>query len=197
MLKSLTNLKESLLAFGLPGLFLIALLDSAAVPLPGGVDAVLMLLVWQHPEHALWAVLAASVGSTLGCVILYYIGRAGGELALARFHASQRERVKQSIDRYDFLAMALAVIAPPPFPTKLVILSAGVFRLQLGRLILGVLAGRCSRFSVEAYLAARYGGQAADVIKQHYVSFFVGVGLVILLVVAWNRLRKRSYVVGR
>ena len=39
--------RDSLLALGVPGLFIIALLDSAGVPLPGGVDIVLMLLSWQ------------------------------------------------------------------------------------------------------------------------------------------------------
>ena len=38
-------LRDSLLPLGLPGLFLIAVLDSAGIPLPGGVDIVLMLLI--------------------------------------------------------------------------------------------------------------------------------------------------------
>ncbi len=54
--------RDSLLALGVPGLFLIALLDSAGVPLPGGVDIVLMLLSWQQPSRFGLFVLTAAVG---------------------------------------------------------------------------------------------------------------------------------------
>ena len=50
-------LRDSLLTLGLPGLFLIAMFDSAGIPLPGGVDIVLMLLAWQQPSFFLKDVL--------------------------------------------------------------------------------------------------------------------------------------------
>lgn len=47
----LETLKNKLLTLGIPGLFLISFLDSAGVPLPGGVDLVMMLLSWQRPAQ--------------------------------------------------------------------------------------------------------------------------------------------------
>ena len=64
------GLRDTLLVLGLPGLFLIALLDSAGVPLPGGVDIILLLLAWQQPSLFLVIALTAAVGSTLGCLVL-------------------------------------------------------------------------------------------------------------------------------
>ena len=40
----LEHLVQYLVAFGAGGLFVLALLDSVFVPLPGGVDAVMILL---------------------------------------------------------------------------------------------------------------------------------------------------------
>ncbi len=40
---TLDTLKNKLLTLGIPGLFLISFLDSAGVPLPGGIDLLVML----------------------------------------------------------------------------------------------------------------------------------------------------------
>ena len=42
-------LKNYLLALGIPGLLVIVAIDSAGVPIPGGPDALVMLLSWQRP----------------------------------------------------------------------------------------------------------------------------------------------------
>ena len=63
---SVESLKNLLLTLGVPGLFFICVLDSAGVPLPGGPDAVVMLLSWQHPNLLIWIALTAAAGSTIG-----------------------------------------------------------------------------------------------------------------------------------
>lgn len=89
-MRFLQRLSQYLIYLGIPGLFLIALLDSAAVPMVGGPDAVIMLLSWRNPSQLFAIVLAAAVGSTLGCLVLYRVARAGGRLVLARL--SRRSR---------------------------------------------------------------------------------------------------------
>lgn len=159
--------------WGIPGLFGIAFLDSAAVPLVGGPDAVVVVLAWQRPLNIFLIILAAVAGSTLGSLVLYRIARAGGEMALSRFSQDKRAWVKQKLDHNAFTAVAAAVIAPPPFPTKLVILAAGAFRVNQIRFVNGVLAGRLLRYAILAYLGARFGKEAAGMIKQHYPVFLV------------------------
>ncbi len=159
--------------WGIPGLLGIAFFNSAAVPLVGGPDAVVLLLAWQRPLDIFLIILAASVGSTLGSLILYRIARAGGEMALSRFSPEKRAWVKQKLDHNAFTAVAAAVAAPPPFPTKLVILAAGAFQVNQIRFANGVLAGRLLRYAILAYLGAHFGNEAAGVIKQHYPVFIV------------------------
>jgi membrane protein YqaA with SNARE-associated domain len=69
------KLSHWLLSFGPFGLFAIAFLDSVLVPIPGGVDAMLMLLATARPSWMLIYVVAATVGSTAGCVGLYKISQ--------------------------------------------------------------------------------------------------------------------------
>jgi membrane protein YqaA with SNARE-associated domain len=188
--KFLHKLKDYLLALGIPGVFAIAFLDSAAVPMAGGPDAVVLFLSWQKPSQVLLIVLAAAVGSALGSVVLYYIGRAGGELALSRFEPSRRVWVKEKMDRNAFWAVIVAVMAPPPFPTKPVVMAAGVFNMPLGKFLTGVLIGRLIRYGLEGYAGARFGDQAARILKAQYpIIFLVLIGCLLLFVLV-RRVRR-------
>jgi membrane protein YqaA with SNARE-associated domain len=71
----LTKLSRYLVSFGPFGLLAIAFLDSVLIPMPGGVDAVLLLLSASRPSWMLIYVAAAVIGSTAGCVVLDYISR--------------------------------------------------------------------------------------------------------------------------
>ena len=186
------GLRDSLLALGVPGLFLIALLDSAGVPLPGGVDIVLMLLCWQHPSLFVVNVLVAAVGSTLGCLILYRVGRTGGEVALRRLDPEKRRWVTEKIRENDTMAVLVAVLAPPPLPTKIFILVAGFVGMPWLRFVAAVFTGRMIRFFGEAYLAVRLGDQALETLQRHYPLIGAGLagGVVVYLVAQWLRRRR-------
>ncbi len=184
---------QYLLAYGAFGLFTIALLDSMFLPLPSGTDAVMILLSTARPQWMLLYAAAATLGSVIGCVMLYYISQRAGSRALARFSLEKQARVKELIDRYDVLAMLVACILPPPFPFKLVVISAGVFRFNIWRFALAIAAGRAFRFLLEGYLAVHYGEQAKDVLAQYYP--IIGLCLTALALVAFigrNLWRRRA-----
>ena len=188
--------RDNLLALGVPGLFLIALLDSAGVPLPGGVDIVLMLLSWQQPSLFVVITLVAAVGSTIGCLVLYRVGRTGGEMALGRLDPRKRRWVTEKVLENDILAMMVAVLAPPPLPTKIFMLVAGGVGMPVPRFVAAVFAGRMVRFGGEAYLAVRLGDQALETLERYYplVGAALAVGAVVYLVVTWLRKRRAATV---
>ena len=179
----LTSVKDFLIPFGAFGLFAIALLDSALIPLPGGPDAVMLFLSTQSPSRMPLYALGATAGSVIGCLILYYISRRAGRRALEKFPASKQARVKELVDRYDVLSVLVASILPPPFPFKLFVITAGVFRLNVVRFALAVAVGRAFRFFLEGFLAVRYGDEAKELLARHYPA--VGLGLATLIVVAF------------
>jgi membrane protein YqaA with SNARE-associated domain len=188
----LQRLNQYLLYLGIPGVFVIAFLDSAAIPMAGGPDAVLMLLSWHRPAMAWLITLCAAAGSTLGCIVLYFIGRGGGELTLEKFSEQRRVWVREKLDRNAFWTVLAAVIAPPPLPTKLVILAAGVFRIRLAGFTAGVAVGRLLRYGLEAYLGARFGDQAAMILKRQYpIVSVVFIGIIVIMVLI-RRLRLRA-----
>jgi membrane protein YqaA with SNARE-associated domain len=181
-----------LLAFGPFGLFAIAFLDSVLVPIPGGVDAMLMLLAASRPSWMLIYVATAMVGSTAGCVCLYLVSRRAGHRALARFSESKQKRVKDLIDRYDVLAVLVASVLPPPFPFKLFVVSAGVFRLNLVRFTLAIAGGRTFRYLLEGYLAARYGDHAKEILQRYYPAIGIGLAVLIIIFFVGRNLMRRS-----
>ena len=189
----LGKLSHWLLSFGPFGLLAIAFLDSVLIPMPGGVDAMLLLLATARPSWMLIYVAAATIGSTAGCVGLYKISQKAGHRALAKFSESKQKRVKDLIDRYDVLSVLVASLLPPPFPFKLFVVSAGVFRLNLLRFTIAIAAGRTFRYLLEGYLAARYGEHAKEILSRYYPA--IGIGLAVLIIVFFvgrNLLRRSS-----
>ena len=190
----LTKLSHWLVSFGPLGLLAIAFLDSLFIPMPGGVDAVLLLLASSRPSWMLIYVAAATIGSTAGCVGLYRISQRAGHRALARFSESKQKRVKNLIDRYDVLSVLVASLLPPPFPFKLFVVSAGVFRLNLLRFTVAVAAGRTFRYLLEGYLAARYGEHAKELLARYYPAIGIGLALLIIAVFVGKNLIGRAAV---
>ena len=174
--KWLTRLSEYLITFGAFGLFIVALLDSTFVPLPSSVDALMLLLSATYPSWMLVYALMATSGSALGCLILYLISRRAGARALNRFSEKKQARVKNFIERFDMMAVLVATLLPPPFPFKLFVVSAGVFRFSLVRFMLAIVVGRGFRFLLEGYFAVRYGAEAKEILGKYYP--WIGLGLV-------------------
>jgi membrane protein YqaA with SNARE-associated domain len=179
--KVLTRVSEYFIALGPVGLFAVALLDSAFVPLPSSADALMILLTIAHPRLMVFYAFLATAGSAIGCVILYYISRRAGSRALRRFSPAKQKKVKDWIDRYDVLSVLVASLMPPPFPFKLFVITAGVFRFSLTRFTLVIIAGRMFRFLLEGYFAIRFGRQATEILQKYYP--WIGLGLAALIVV--------------
>jgi membrane protein YqaA with SNARE-associated domain len=192
----LTRLSDYFVALGPFGLFAVALLDSTFVPLPSSADALMILLTIAHPRLMIMYALLATAGSALGCVILYYISRRAGSRALRKFSPAKQKRVKELIDRYDVLSVLVASLMPPPFPFKMFVVSAGVFRFSVTRFTLAIIAGRMFRFSVEGYCAIRYGAQARQILAKYYpwIALALAVAIIVFFVMRnwWKVKSKRT-----
>ncbi len=191
------SLRDALLTLGWPGLVAIAILDSSGVPLPGGVDLVVILLSAQQPALFPLAALLAAGGSTIGCWVLYRIGRKGGGAVLARVSARTRDRVHRTVRRNDVLAVSTAMLGPPPFPTKVFVLMAGVVGMDARRFLAAVFGGRLVRFGAEGWLAARFGERAGALLEEHYGTIGGVLVASLLLVLLARRLAARRTAVGR
>ena len=188
--KSLARVSEYLITFGAFGLFAVALLDSTFVPLPSSADALMLLLSTAHPRWMLLYAFMATAGSALGCWILYLVSRRAGTRALRRFSEAKQKRVKELIDRYDMAAVLVATLLPPPFPFKLFVVTAGVFRFSLVRFMIAIIAGRAFRFLLEGFIAVRYGDEAKEILARYYPWIGLGLAFAVLIWVSSMSFRK-------
>lgn len=189
----LARLSQFFITLGPFGLFAVTLLDSSFVPMPGSADALMILLTTTHPRFMILYALLATAGSATGCVILYTVSRRAGGRALRRFSPAKQKRVKEIIDRYDVLSVLVAALLPPPFPFKLFVVTAGVFRFSLARFTVAIICGRLFRFLLEGYLVIRYGAQAKEILARYYP--WIGLALaaaIIAFVLTRKLLHKKS-----
>jgi membrane protein YqaA with SNARE-associated domain len=180
-------MSEYLITFGAFGLFTVALLDSAFVPLPSSADALMILLSTAHPRWMVLYAFMATAGSAIGCWILYLVSRRAGARALRKFSEAKQKRVKGWIERYDMASVLVATLLPPPFPFKLFVITAGVFRFSLFRFMVAIVAGRAFRFLLEGYLSVRYGAEAKAILAKYYPWIGLALAVAILIFVLVQR----------
>ena len=156
------------LSVGGPGLFLIAFLDSSFLSLPEINDILVIVMVIENKALMPYYALMATAGSVTGCLLLYVIGRRGGEAVLRRrFGGARLERAMKLSRKYGVLAVAVPAILPPPAPFKVFVLLAGVAKVPLLSFSLAVAFGRGFRYFGEGWLAVRYGETAIELIEQN------------------------------
>jgi len=148
------------LGLGAPGLFLAAIADSSFLSLPEVVDILLIWMTTQHKHRMLLYATSATLGSVLGCLILYTVGRKGDQFIARRFSAERMERALAAFRRYGLMAVLIPSLLPPPMPFKIFVLLAGVAGISTGRFVTAIAIGRGIRYFGEALLAVEYGDQA-------------------------------------
>ena len=169
---------------GAPGVFLIAFLDSSFLSIPEINDIIIITAAARNPGTAWLYVLFTTLGSVAGCLVLWALGRRGGETFLVkRFGRERVERTREVFRRWDVLALALPALMPPPMPFKIFVLSAGVFDFPVRRLVITLFVARGIRYTAWAIGGAVYGDRALAAL-QHSDAWFARNLPVVLGVVA-------------
>ena len=175
--------------FGVWGILGLAMVDSAAIPLPFLDPLIVSYGVNDHAKAPLYCLLAA-VGSALGSLLPYYVGRAGGELfLLKRINRERYERLRDRFEKQEFLAIMLPAMCPPPMPVKLFELAAGVFEMRVLSYFFAIATGKFIRFLVESILVILYGpavlSMGLHMVRAHLNLVLGGVGLVVVVLGVW------------
>ncbi len=173
------------LRLGGPGLLVLGILDSSFLFAPLGNDLLVVALSARHHSLALALYYAAmsTIGSVLGCLLVDVVFRKAGEKGLERHLAKKRlEYVKKKIEGSGTLALAIASIAPPPFPFTPFIMAAAALQYPRKRLLIVTGIARMVRFTLFAVLALIFGHQILRW-AQNGVVQGVLIGLTILCIV--------------
>ncbi len=184
--------KQKVVAFasglGAPGLFLISFLDSSILTFPIINDLLLIELAIQRPARMPLYALMASLGSVLGCVLLYFIARKGGEALFHRKAGDHAHAIRHWVEQNGFVGMLIAALLPPPTPFKFFVFAAGVFEVPLLSYISAITIARLFRYFGIGYLAIRYGTEALPYLMQHKVQVTMLVIGAVLLSYSLSRL---------
>jgi membrane protein YqaA with SNARE-associated domain len=177
-------LLTALKPFGYWGLGAIAILDSSSIPVP--MDLIVAGYVWSDRRRVVLYVLMAAIGSAIGGLVPFFLGRAGGELfLLKRIDRARYQQLRDRFERQEFLALLIPSMLPPPTPWKLFVFGAGVFEMKTRDFLAAVLVGRLIRFSVLAFLTIRYGPEMvhvlSEVARRHLAVLMTVLGLVFVI----------------
>ncbi len=189
---------------GGPGIFLVAVGDSSFLSIPEGNDLLIVILsigkTWSQMAYYVGMTI---MGSVLGCIVLYSVGRKGGNPLLhKRFSEKSIDRAERLFHRYGGLAVTLPSILPPPCPFKVFVLIAGVFRMSLPKFVISVVIGRTVRYFTWGILAVLYGSAVKDYMQNNVpmigiVLFIFLIAMISLVVLSYFRRARHDEHPGR
>jgi len=106
-------------------------LDSSVLSFPQVADALVLVQSARHPRYLLYYAGMATLGSLVGCFVVYAAGRKGGEVFLRRrFKAAHVDRGFALYRRYGMLVVLVPALLPPPAPFKIFVLLSGAAGLN-------------------------------------------------------------------
>lgn len=178
-------------AWGLAGL---ALLDSALIPLPTSMDGTVLIYVeGNHARFPLYCLVAA-LASSIGALVPYYIGRAGGELfLLKRINRERYEKLRDRFERQEFMAIMIPAMLPPPTPIKLFEFAAGVFEMKPLNFAGAIFTGKLIQFLVCSILFILFGPTLMETLhdlSRDHAGLMWTVGGILLVAISVYMIRK-------
>jgi membrane protein YqaA with SNARE-associated domain len=150
------------------GLFVIAALDSSVLSFPQVNDLLVLYLSVKYPERMPYDAGMTTAGSLVGCFVLYFAARKGGEAFLRRrFNSARVDRGVAMYQRYGLMAVVVPALLPPPTPFKLFVLLAGAANVSPWRFGLATAIGRGIRYFGQGLLAVLYREQAVSLAREY------------------------------
>lgn len=171
-----------LVSLGGPGLVLVGIVDSSAIPTFGSLDALTVIFAAAHRSWWWYYGLMATVGSVIGAYISYVLGRKAGKEGLEKkFGKDKLEKVYYYYSERGFWAVFVPAILPPPFPTSPFLVSAGALDYSLRNYMIAISTARAIRYAIIAGLGALYGTSVINFFKAHHgplliAAIVLGVG---------------------
>jgi membrane protein YqaA with SNARE-associated domain len=193
------SLRRWIFHLGGLGFIPLGLLDSSVIPLPGSMDVLTIVLSARKQELWLYYAFMATVGSVIGGFVTYRLARKGGKETLERkFPARTLEKVYSIFARWGFGAIAIVALLPPPAPVVAFVFAAGAMQYSVKRFLVALTLGRIVRYSLLAFLAARYGRPVLTVVSQHghpvliAVIGLIAVAMAALILILVSKRKKQT-----
>ncbi|HSV96140.1 MAG TPA: YqaA family protein [Spirochaetota bacterium] len=175
--------------FGAIALFILALAESSFFPIPP--DVLLIALVLGAREKAWRYAAICSIASIMGGMLGYAIGYAlwytGGDFSsiamfffeyIPGFTVDEFNRVAALYEEFGFWIVFTAGFTPLPY--KVITITAGVAKIDLGIFVVASLVSRSLRFFLVAGLIWKFGSPIREFIEKRFN--LLAIVFVVLLV---------------
>jgi membrane protein DedA with SNARE-associated domain len=179
--------------FGYPGLAIVIALENVFPPIPS--EAVLPMagyLVHEGRMNLFWAIVASTVGSVLGALILYGLGHAWGEKRVRSFikkygrwmtlSEEDLDRSQAWFDNHGRLAVLIARLAP--LVRSVISIPAGIAKMPLLTFVIYTTIGS-ALWNAVLIGAGMLAGANWGIVEQYQSWFSTAVVALIALSIAW------------
>ena len=158
----LKRMVDVLATLGPVGVFLLAFIDGLGVPIPGGVDFLLVILAARKPDQAFVFAAVTVIGSLLGGMALFYAARKGGEAYIAKYTLDGHGRtLRRWFLEYGLVTVFIPALLVIPMPLKISEICAGALGVGPMPFLLTLFAARVLRYFGLAYLGQQMGEEGA------------------------------------
>jgi membrane protein YqaA with SNARE-associated domain len=166
---------------GGPGLIVLGVVDNSAIPIPGSVDAMTIILAASEKTWWPYYALMATAGAVLGGYITYRLARKEGKAILERRVSRKKaQKVYRAFEKWGFGAVVIPALLPPPLPMFPFLLAAGALQYSRGKFITALAIGRGIRYTLLALLAVRYGRSIlAWIVEYRQPILIAGISLAV------------------
>ena len=156
------RIATALIAYGPWGILLLSIIDSAGIPIPMGVDFLLLGVAAssvKYPQYAYGTALLAVLGSLAGNIMLFQAARHGRRLFSKGDPAPGK--FQKWFHRYGLFSVFVPAVTPViPLPLKVFVASAGALHTPFSRFLSIILLARVIRYFGEAWLGLQLGEDA-------------------------------------
>lgn len=173
----------------------IGLLDQSIVPIPGSMDALVIVFTAKRPEWWWYYALWATLGTCIGGYVTYRLAQKGGKEALEKRIGKKRaEKAYRVFDRWGFWSLFIGAIAPPPVPIVPFLAAAGVMQYPKKHFLTAYATGRILRFGLVGWVTREYGKHIFSFFSRYYkpaLYSLIALAIVGGAVGVWYYLRMR------
>jgi membrane protein YqaA with SNARE-associated domain len=172
-------------------LFVLASLENAGPPTPGGTDWVLLFLAAARPADAMLLAFVATIGALIGSAVFFEVTRKGGEEFLTKYTRKGRgAKFRHWFQHYGLVTVFISALVPLPIlPFKIFVACAGAMGVTRQRFMVVLALARIPRYLALAYLGAQLGENSLGWLKSHtwpLLGLATGLAFALYLLIRWT-----------
>lgn len=191
IVKWIDQLVPFFLQYGVAGLFIVSIGEVFALPVPP--DTILIPLSLLDPSRAAWYGLITVIGSAIGSVMGYYIGKfAGRPLLIRMVKPDMMQRIENLLNEHG--SVAALIVGFSPIPDKPFIIAAGIFGVNMISFVILLTISRSLRFIAEVLAIIFFGKTAIALVQQYFgpISAIICIAAVIAIALRYQRKTRRA-----